>query len=425
MLEKLTIEEQIKLRDFMTIYRNYLNPTSDKEIDKIIDYILDTVVKVYIEYKDVIPFIPVRDDNYSYYILKPMNGKYSLLDYLINTMIQNLDSIEFSEDKSGINYNMLKKKIYINKKYVTSLHESVFDTCRKEIDKESFLALYYKHFCYHEIGHMLHYKINNIEDNTVYVPVDYLSLNEASTPNRKRLFSNRKKELEKRKVEARTRAMEKIKKRISMYSGLKDRYNILSPEEINDCSVKVERNNIKLEEIMIPPFLYSNPVEEAFTDCDAQVYSGIFENQIFEANSTGELECFYLPIDDEHVLMTYCPTGYSFSASIGFALKESISKQAYFRTIFLGKSDLFLEFLGSYDQFSAMQFSHELINADKGKMPEVQPLLDDIVEFRTNNGLSLKPLNIYFPLIYKDNKWVYYLDGIDKVPSQKTLKKNI
>ena len=116
MFEKLSSEEKTKVIDFMEIYRKYVNPDSDNEINTIVDYVFDTIIKVYFEYKDIVPFISVNDDNYEYYIIKPIDGKYTLLDYLINTIIQNLDSIELIDNQMSSNYNMLKK-IYEQKTY--------------------------------------------------------------------------------------------------------------------------------------------------------------------------------------------------------------------------------------------------------------------------------------------------------------------
>lgn len=418
MWDKLTNEEQTKLADFMNIYRSYLNPNNNDEIDTIIDYIIDTLVKVYIEYKKTIPFISVEDDPYCFYIIKPVDGKYSLFDYLINTAIQNLDSIELKNDKTSCNYNMLKKKITINKSNMMKLHNSVFDVMKSKIDRNKFFELYYKNSVYHEIGHMFHYSMDNVEPNVVYVPHSYLSL--SSFPPLKKFMSSKNKqaEIERRKVEVKKTAKIRIKNRIDLYSVLSDRYDILKQNEIDGLEVEVEKPPVKYEEIMFPPIFYINPVDEAFTECDAQVYSGMFENELFEIEGTDNLDCFYLPIDDDHILMTYSPSTYFFSSSIGAALKESVSRLSYFRTVFLGKKDLFIEFLGKYELFSARSLSHQLIAADKNNMKDVQPLLDEIVEFRKSKGKSLKSLDIYFPLVRVDDKWVYYTETIDKKPPE-------
>ncbi len=414
MSEKLTEQEKSKINDFMNIYRSYLNPNHNEEIDEIIDYIIDSLIKVYLDYKKIVPFISIDDDNYNYYILKPVDGKYSLLDYLINTVIQNLDSIELTKDKMVCNYNLLKKKMLINRNYMRTTHPSVFDSMKIKIDKEELLKLFYKNLIYHEIGHMLHYKINNIEENTVYVPCDYLSLSEFPPLKGKMNKRDKNAELKRREAIVKESAKKKIKNRIALYSTLSYKYDVLKAEEIDDCDIKVEIPNIKYQEIIIPPLFYLNPVEEAFSECDAQVYSGLFENSIFEMEDTGTLNCFYLPIDNDHVLMTYSPTGYAFSASIAFALKECISKLSYFRTIFLGKNDLFLEFLGKYELLPVSLLSHQLVSADKKDMNNVQPLLDEIIEFYKRKGKSLRNLNIFFPLVYKDNKWEFYMQAIDK-----------
>ena len=413
MFEKLSNEEKTKVIDFMKIYRKYVNPDSNNEINTIVDYVFDTIIKVYFEYKDVVPFISVNDDNYEFYIIRPVNGKYTLLDYLINTIIQNLDSIELIDNQMSSNYNMLKKKISMNKKHTTSLHDSVFNQTSQQLDRDKFKELFYKNAIYHEIGHMLHYKIDNIVPQTVYVPQSYMSLS-CFPPLKKRISENAKKtEIEKRKEIVKKSAKEKIKKRISRYyESLNNKYDVLNPNDIDNCALAVERPNHKLEQIMIPPFFYLNPVDEAFSECDAQVYSGMFENDIFKTETNNSMDCFYIPIDREHLIMTYSPDVYFVSASIGFALKECISKESYFRTMFLGKEDLFVEFLGEYG-LSTSQFAFKLAGADKRKMEDIQSLLDDIIEFAKRNNKSLDWLNIYFPLVYKNNQWLYYTDAME------------
>ncbi len=414
MLDKLSEEEKTKIIDFMTIFREYLNPKHLSDINEVIDYVIDEIVKVYLDYKDIIPSVSVEDDLYSFYIIKPKNGKYSLLDYLINTVIQNLDSIEFVQGNVHSNYNMLKKKIIICKNNIMSLHDSVFDIIRKKINKKEYLKLFFKSALYHEIGHMLHYKIDEVLDNTVYVPADYLSL--SSFPPLRVFMSKRAKEeeLARRKKIVKEQARDRIRYRVSIYGCLKSKYDILSVDEIDNANIDVENKKIRYEEVCLPPFLYINPVDEAFTECDAQMYSGLFENEIFENNENGELECFYLPLDDEHILMTYSPTHYAFSASIGFAIKRCVSKESYFRTVFLRKNDLFLEFLGNYEQAPVSLLSRQLIEADKYNMASTQPLLDYIVDYRKSKNRSLDLLNIFFPLVYKNGEWLYYTEALDK-----------
>lgn len=46
-------------------------------------------------------------------------------------------------------------------------------------------------------------------------------------------------------------------------------------------------------------------------------------------------------------------------------------------------------------------------------MEDVQSLLDDIIEFAKRNNKSLDWLNIYFPLVYKNNQWLYHTDAME------------
>ncbi len=196
------------------------------------------------------------DDGYSYYILKPVDSRYTLLDYLINTIKQNLDSIELISGKMDCSYDRLRKRICINKEKIFIFSNAMFNNIKSEIDKDKYLELYYKNVIYHEIEHMFHYKLNSIKANTVYVPADYMSLSEFP-PLKKRMSLNAKKvELGRRKSRVKLRAKERIKKRISLYMVLSNKYNVLNPDEIDNCDIAVEEQNMKYEEIMLPPVFF-------------------------------------------------------------------------------------------------------------------------------------------------------------------------
>lgn len=412
-MENITDFEKEKIDDFFKIFRKYINPNNNELINRVVDYVIDELIKIYLNYKDECPTVSVEDDEYLYYVIRPSNGVYSLLDYLINTVIQNLDSIELINNKNTSSYNMLAKRIYINVNQKELLHKSVFDCIRKKIDRNEYLDLYFKNLLYHEIGHMLHYKIRKIDDNTVYVPIYYLSQSEF--PKMKKFMSKGKREKEalRREKIVKERARKKIIERVSLYSELSDKYDVLNPNILENVDVAVEDVVKRHEEVFFPPLLYMNPVDEAFTECDAQVYSGMFENLIFENEEKDQLECFYIPIDDNHTLMCYSPSCYSFSASIASTIKGIVSKNAYFRTMFLGKDDLFIELLGEYEFKSTDLFSRRLIAANNNKFESVEPLLDYIVKCYRNNNKSLKPLDIYFPLVFINGEWLYYTEALN------------
>lgn len=411
MFEKLNQEEQSKVIDFMESYKKYLNPECNNEIDTVINYIFDIIIKVYLEYRNTIPYVSVEDDGYAYYTIRPVDGRYSLLDYLINTAMQNLDSIEFIDTQMPSNYNLLKKKMSLHAELMSSLPDTVFNYTKKPLDKDKYRELFYKHMIYHEIGHMLHYKIKDIVPNTVYVPSEYMSLS-SFPPLKKRMSENAKKaELERRKEIVKKSAREKINRRISMYyECLGNKYDVLKPSDIDNCDLAVEKY-----------FLFLSPIEEAFTECDAQVYSGMFENEIFEMDSENTCNSFYIPIGSEHIIMTYCPDAYFVSSNIGFALKECISKQSYFKTVFLGKEDLFIDFFGQYNGLIGLDMSFKLARADGGNIEDIQSLLDSIIAYAKENNKPLDWVNIYFPLVNKNGRWLYYTDAMN-MDSPKTKK---
>ena len=102
-------------------------------------------------------------------------------------------------------------------------------------------------------------------------------------------------------------------------------------------------------------------------------------------------------------------------------MKECISKQSYFKTVFLGKEDLFIDFFGKYNGLIGLDMSFKLARADGGNIEDIQSILDSIIAYAKENNKPLDWVNIYFPLVNKNGRWLYYTDAMN-MDSPKTKK---
>ena len=85
--------DKIKINDFREAYRKIMNPNNSKDINEIIDALFYNVERNYEEYCSTVPYVSANREQYNFHILKPVNGRYSLLDFLLNRAISNIDCI--------------------------------------------------------------------------------------------------------------------------------------------------------------------------------------------------------------------------------------------------------------------------------------------------------------------------------------------
>lgn len=77
------------------------NLKCNEEESKIVDGLFQTLINLYLYFKDEVPYVSVKDDNYPYYMITPSNGEYELLDYLLNKMVQNVEIINTKVPGNG------------------------------------------------------------------------------------------------------------------------------------------------------------------------------------------------------------------------------------------------------------------------------------------------------------------------------------
>lgn len=137
-----------KINDFKTVFNDFINPENDLRKIAIIDALFDNVRIYYEEYKDICHSIPERLEPYMYHVLQPVDGKYDLLDFLLNRAISNLEKIIIN-DTAGNSYSN-HFELSIDKNRYNKLSDKKGDEVVRAHFKKSF---------YHETLHVLHAKI--------------------------------------------------------------------------------------------------------------------------------------------------------------------------------------------------------------------------------------------------------------------------
>lgn len=97
----ISASDREKLNDFKLMFKQLINLNNDQNIDEVIEALFLNIEKYYLEFGDSIKSIPVRFEPYKFHILQPINGRYSLLDFLINRAFSNIDDINAYADQNG------------------------------------------------------------------------------------------------------------------------------------------------------------------------------------------------------------------------------------------------------------------------------------------------------------------------------------
>jgi len=139
----MTDSEKAKIIDFREAYRRIMNPNNDEEINKIINALFYNVACNYEEYHSDVPYVSMSKESYKFHILKPINGQYSLLDFLLNRAISNVDGIKV---EPGGNAYSSRKVLFIDDKR--------YESVRSKYD-EDFIKRQYGKSKLHETGHAL------------------------------------------------------------------------------------------------------------------------------------------------------------------------------------------------------------------------------------------------------------------------------
>ena len=286
-------EDKIKIEDFKNIFRMTVNFNNDELINKVVDDLFKNVECIYEEYKDEISYVPVEQETYKYHILQPVNGKYSLLDFLLNRAISNIDRIYITDENS---YST-DKLININKSRYEEERTNYSDT---------FIEMQYRKSRLHETGHALH-ALDANNDDTIHSKDDV-----------------------------------DFKKKVKLFNELLGyKYsNLLQVSDIKNKSQKIYgwRGGKT-------PFLQFS-LDEASTEYFATKYSGLYAD-----NKNDGLSYICQTIDKiEGVMVPNRFNGYSTGSCLMYHLENLVSKKSIFQSMFFANGRAIEEFVIKYSK---------------------------------------------------------------------------
>lgn len=289
--------DQIKINDFKRAFKIIMNPSNNKDINEIIDALFYNVERNYEEYYSTVPYVFATKEQYKFHILKPVNGRYSLLDFLLNRAISNIDCIYPSDENA---YNHAKILLINTKRY------------EKERSKYSddFIIKQYQKSKLHESGHALHIW-DTIRDNSIH--------SRDTSPFYPNFIGFKQK----------LQGFERILG--SKYSNM-----LHSSEVQNVPQAKYSSVNTSY------PFTHHN-IDEAVTEYFATKYSGLYGN----VKDFG----FYYVSNKPQNMAIVTPNhlnGYAHSSHFIYHLENLVSKPAMFESTFFESDAALREFSTKY-----------------------------------------------------------------------------
>ena len=233
-IDNLSEKELDQILDFEAVYKKILNPDNNSNLDCLITLIFTVIIRIYFDYKEDISFISSNDVKYSNYFIQPVNGKYSLLDFLINVLIENIQVITCSNNVFSNEYNFARRELVLKANRYEEVNLSPLNKAQ----------LYYKSIN-HEVGHAMHSVVSNKNDNVILRLYNPFVCSEKEAYNAE-VFD--------------------FYKRFHLYRSLSSKYNILEEKSFHFefC------DNQPLISGFHHPFL-----EEAFTEMKAEDYMGV------------------------------------------------------------------------------------------------------------------------------------------------------
>ena len=277
-------KESEKINDFKQIARVFLNSENNPEKDKVIAAIFLNIEKYYEEFKDEVPFIPAELESYQYHLLQPINGSYSLLDFLINRALTNIEGIRINDSSNYFDNTKMDKKN-------TKRYEGYDNLSKKFIDMQKLKSRL------HETSHAIHAQ-DIINDNMYH-------------PGRKCIDNKYK-----------------LEQKINHLQKYKDRYPNL-----------LDLSNKKLLSSYSPDY-FSQPFNtisssEGITEMYATLFSGLYNQELYWPVKIGNN--IYVPVPNYF-------NGYAPFTRFYYHLRNLVSKKSLFSSIFFSTDEAFKEF---------------------------------------------------------------------------------
>lgn len=300
----ISVEDQKKINDFREAYRKIMNKDNDEKVNKVIDGIFYNVECNYRDYQPYVQYVSVEQEPYQYHILQPIDGKYSLLDFLINRAITNIDAIDFCGQNGYTHHKMLM------------INPSRYDMLKGE-HSEEFIKKSKLKSILHESGHAIYNK-DFVRDGYVHC-------------SRKRNEENH--------PEAHISGFtEKMKE---FYNILGSKYpNLINQRMFYEAPIEKEVQD-KSRSTICDNLNY----EEAFVEYFSTLYSGLYKDTTnyypfsMGKETNGKTPAIFVP-DYKN--------GYAHFAKFIFHLDNLVSKEAMFESKFMSTDRVFQEFGQKY-----------------------------------------------------------------------------
>ena len=303
----ISVTDKQKINDFKAVFRHIMNKQNDASIDKVIEAIFKNVECIYEEYKDTIEYVPVEADKYKYHILQPTNGKYSLLDFLLNRILTGIQYVSVTGD----NAYMISHKIL-------SIKPGRYEQYRGEYP-DSFIEKQYLKSKLHESGHTLQTPVFGFED-AIY------TYHKGSNENDGIHY------------------FDEILATYNKYLG--NKYpTVLKEESVKDVPRKIIdsknlNNNYNIG--------HNLNLEEAFTEYYAVKYSDLINDDYYPTRITNE------KYEGEDVPIIFVPNNfnsYSIFSKYIFHFENLTDKATMFETRFFKTNAMFINFMNKYQKY--------------------------------------------------------------------------
>lgn len=268
--------------------------------DFIVDLIFECVKDLYLYFEKDVDFISKEDDPYNYYIFSGNQKGYSLLEFLLNRVAQNIEEINCGIYSSN-QYDLYHKSMGID----VNRYNGV-----KEKYSELILAMFLKKSVYHETIHAIQSNPISTDDKNEFIKI----------PNHQ----------------------SESEQKLEFYEKL-NKYNHLG----------IKMNDVTLEELMNSGW-HINPrttgdsineyraINEAFVEMLANELSGL--RQYVEKLNIDEQILFYEVSSDGQLalLISNTENGYKYNSHFARLLLNLVGRKNFFFELFTQRNDLFL-----------------------------------------------------------------------------------
>ena len=321
----LTDSQKYKVEFFKAKFKESLG--CNQEESKIVDGMFQTLVNLYLYFKDEVPYVSVNDDNYPYYMITPSNGEYELLDYLLNRMVQNVEVINTDVRGNGYEPGHKKLEIYLNR----------YDDVTSKYTQTEIQLLKNKSIA-HETIHALSFA------SFLQRGKDYVKRNGITDEEAVEKYNTNK--------------LEYLSTNKNQIGEIKNFFGPLS-DEIPGGKIYVE----------------------AFTEALAVTLSHLREYAEMKLYEDSDDVLKYYTINNDFLIFTpNKENGYKYASNYFYLIMQLVSKKALFETMFLGKNTLVKEINNLSDSTNLFDYLDDKMFDLIENQDDVELIKNDMIE---------------------------------------------